>query len=109
MDDRRIKKRVVFLLFYLVFACTVTVSVQLVGLYLVFTTLIVPALATRRFGRYRIAAALALAAAGYLAGLLVSAVTDLPTGPAIVWTLVLLAIPVFAFGSRSAAVPGEHA
>ena len=30
--------------FYLLFACTVTVSVQLVGLYLVFTTLILPAL-----------------------------------------------------------------
>ena len=31
-------------LFYVVFACAATVSVQLVGLYLVFTTLIVPAL-----------------------------------------------------------------
>ena len=30
--------------FYLVFACAVTLSVQLVGLYLVFATLIVPAL-----------------------------------------------------------------
>src|SRR5688572_2687144 len=32
--------------FYLLFAVAVTISVQLVGLYLVFTTLIVPALAT---------------------------------------------------------------
>jgi zinc/manganese transport system permease protein len=96
-------------LFYLVFALAATVSVQLVGLYLVFTTLIVPALATRRFGRYRIAAALALAAAGYLAGLVVSAVTDLPAGPAIVWTMALLAIPVFALGSRSAGAQGARA
>src|SRR5205814_3442344 len=33
--------------FYLLFACAVTAAVQLVGVYLVFTTLIVPALATR--------------------------------------------------------------
>src|SRR6185503_19828848 len=32
--------------FYLLFAATVTISVQLVGLYLVFASLIVPALAT---------------------------------------------------------------
>src|SRR4029450_8102524 len=34
--------------FYVLFAVAVTVSVQLVGLYLVFATLIVPPLATRR-------------------------------------------------------------
>src|SRR5471030_1354308 len=32
--------------FYVLFACAVTVSVQLVGLYLVFATLVIPALAT---------------------------------------------------------------
>ena len=85
-------------LFYVVFACAATISVQLVGLYLVFATLIVPALATRRFHRYRIAAAYALAAGAYLLGLIASALTDLPTGPAIVWMMALLAIPVFSFG-----------
>src|ERR1700704_907506 len=35
--------------FYVLFAVTVTVSVQLVGVYLVFTTLIVPAIATYRY------------------------------------------------------------
>lgn len=94
-------------LFYVVFACAATVSVQLVGLYLVFATLIVPALATRRFARYRIAAAYALAGAGYFAGLLVSAVTDLPTGPAIVWMMALLAIPVFALARRGDALPAH--
>ena len=86
-------------LFYVVFACAVTVSVQLVGLYLVFTTLIVPALATRRLARHRLAAAYILSGAGYLAGLILSAVTDLPTGPAIVCVMTLLAIPVFALAS----------
>ena len=46
--------------FYVLFAVAVTVSVQLVGLYLVFATLIVPPLATRRLARGRLAAAWAL-------------------------------------------------
>jgi zinc/manganese transport system permease protein len=82
--------------FYLLFACTVTVSVQLVGLYLVFTTLIVPALATRRFVRGRVTIGYALSAAGYALGLVVSTVTDWPSGPAIVWVMTALAAIVFA-------------
>ena len=68
--------------FYLLFACAVTLSVQLVGVYLVFATLIIPALATRR-----LSVAYVLAALGYGAGLILSALSDLPTGPAIVCTL----------------------
>lgn len=89
--------------FYLMFAVAVTISVQLVGLYLVFTTLIVPALATRRLARHRLSAAYAVSAGGYVLGLIVSAYTDLPTGPAIVCTMVALAIPVFALGPRARA------
>ncbi len=87
--------------FYLLFACSVTASVQLVGLYLVFTTLIVPALATRHLGRHRITVGYALAAAGYALGLVVSALSDWPSGPAIVWVMTAIAIGVFAaFASR---------
>lgn len=86
--------------FYLLFACAVTVSVQLVGLYLVFTTLIVPALATRRIVRWRLAFSYALGAVGYALGLVVSALTDWPSGPAIVWVMTALAIVVFAFAPR---------
>ena len=86
--------------FYVSFAVAVTISVQLVGLYLVFTTLIVPALATRRMKRLRLAAAYALSAGGYGIGLVVSSVTDLPSGPAIVWVMAALAVPVFAFSAR---------
>ena len=67
--------------FYLLFACAVTVSVQLVGIYLVFATLIVPALATRHMQRGRLGACYLLGALGYAVGLALSAVTDLPTGP----------------------------
>jgi zinc/manganese transport system permease protein len=74
--------------FYGLFALAITVSVQLVGVYLVFASLIVPALATAGMrGRGRLAAAYGIGAAGYVAGLVLSAVLDLPSGALIVWTL----------------------
>lgn len=85
--------------FYLLFAAAVTVSVQLVGLYLVFTTLIVPALATHRLRGARLVICYALSTCGYALGLLGSAVFDLPSGAVIVWVMALLAVPVFAYGS----------
>lgn len=81
--------------FYVLFACAVTISVQLVGLYLVFTTLIVPALAVRRLKRHRLAIGYALSAAGYVLGLMLSTVTDLPSGPTVVWTMTILAVISF--------------
>jgi zinc/manganese transport system permease protein len=89
--------------FYLLFAVAVTASVQLVGLYLVFTTLIVPALATHQMARGRLAACYALGATGYALGLLASAALDLPSGAVVVWALALLALPVFAWGTRRSA------
>ena len=81
--------------FYLLFACAVTISVQLVGLYLVFATLIVPALATRRLARFRLAACYLLGAAAYALGLALSLASDLPPGPLIVCAITLLGIAVF--------------
>jgi zinc/manganese transport system permease protein len=86
--------------FYVLFALAVTVSVQLVGLYLVFATLIVPPLATRRMTRGRLAASWTLAAAGYALGLVLSTALDLPSGPAIVWVLVALALAFYAATAR---------
>jgi len=92
--------------FYALFAVAVTVSVQLVGLYLVFATLIVPPLATRRMGQRRLAAAWSLGHAGYAVGLVASTALDLPTGPVIVWVLVALALVwQAATRPRQAAVP----
>lgn len=85
--------------FYTLFAIAVTVSVQLVGLYLVFTTLIVPAYATRRLKRYRLGVAYVHGALGYILGIGFSLVSDLPPGPLIVCTMTVLAIPVFAASS----------
>jgi zinc/manganese transport system permease protein len=76
------------LLFYGLFALAITASVQLVGVYLVFASLIVPALATAGMsGPRRLATAYAIGAAGYVVGLACSAVFDLPSGAMIVWTL----------------------
>ena len=86
--------------FYLLFAVAVTVSVQLVGLYLVFATLIVPALATHQLRQARLAVCYALGAGGYAFGLWASAVFDLPSGAVIVWAMAALAIVVFALSSR---------
>jgi zinc/manganese transport system permease protein len=82
--------------FYLLFACTVTVSVQLVGLYLVFSSLIIPPLATRHLERRRLPVSYALGALGYALGLGISVIFDLPSGPVVVWVLALLGIVVHA-------------
>ena len=82
--------------FYLLFACAVTASVQLVGVYLVFATLIVPALATLRFARWRLAAAYGVAGLAYAAGLVLSLVSDMPPGPLIVCAMAALGLAVFA-------------
>jgi zinc/manganese transport system permease protein len=75
--------------FYALFALAVTASVQLVGVYLVFASLIVPALATHKLRRRRMLIAYAVGVLGYAAGLLLSVWLDLPTGAAIVWMMAL--------------------
>jgi len=86
--------------FYALFACTVTVSVQLVGVYLVFATLIIPPLATRSLARRRLAAAWGVGIAGYAIGVLVSTMLDLPTGAVVVWTLAIVGLLTHAALAR---------
>jgi zinc/manganese transport system permease protein len=78
--------------FYALFALAVTASVQLVGVYLVFTSLIVPALSTFRAEKRRKLFGFGIGIAGYAAGLLLSMWFDLPTGAAIVWAMATIAI-----------------
>jgi zinc/manganese transport system permease protein len=80
--------RLAGLWFYGLFALAITASVQLVGVYLVFASLIVPALATAGLrGRAGLAWAYAIGVLGYVGGLAASAVLDLPSGALIVWAL----------------------
>jgi zinc/manganese transport system permease protein len=79
--------------FYGAFALAITASVQLVGVYLVFSSLIIPALATRNVsGPRRYLAGYGLGVAGYAVGLALSALFDLPSGAVIVCTLAACAV-----------------
>ena len=79
--------------FYVIFAFAVTASVQFVGVYLVFASLIIPALATQRLhGTQRLVTGYLLGALAFIAGIVLSALFDLPTGAVIVWTMAMLAI-----------------
>lgn len=87
--------------FYLLFALAVTVSVQLVGVYLVFASLIVPALGVRQHPeRRRLPLAYAIGLGGYALGLVLSSLFDLPSGALIVWCLSVLAVLVHASSPR---------
>lgn len=78
--------------FYAAFAVLVTASVQLAGVYLVFATLVLPALATRTLpGRRGLVLGYVHAAGAYLAGLAAAVAWDLPPGPAVVLALAALA------------------
>jgi len=86
-------------IFYVLFALSVTTSVQLVGVYLVFASLIIPALATRHI--QGLSTGYVIGAIGYLFGLIWSFYSDLPTGPVVVWTMAAGALIFFLLGKFS--------
>ena len=90
--------------FYLLFGLSVTASVQMVGVYLVFSSLIVPALASRNATRFRLTKAYAVSGLGYFFGLIASTMFDLPTGAIIVWAMAIVGIG-FSSLERGAARP----
>jgi zinc/manganese transport system permease protein len=74
--------------FYMLFALAVTASVQLVGVYLVFSSLIMPAIAVRNWPQSKkVMAGYLIGAIAYALGLALSAIFDLPSGAVIVWCL----------------------
>jgi zinc/manganese transport system permease protein len=79
------------MMFYLSFALAVTASVQLIGVYLVFASLIIPALAVMH-SRRPLAWGYVVGIVGYTLGLVASALFDLPSGAIIVWTLAAAAL-----------------
>ena len=89
--------------FYILFAFAVTASVQLVGIYLVFASLIVPAMATRHYlASKRIGVAYLNGVLAYALGLLAASVWDLPAGAVIVWAMVAVGLLVYALGPPKA-------
>lgn len=84
--------------FYLLFALTVTASVQLVGVLLVFTSLIAPAVATRALvGWPRLLFAYLSGATGYALGLGLSLYADLPAGATVVCCMCLISMASLLF------------
>lgn len=85
--------------FYVLFALAVTSSVQLVGVLLVFASLIAPAVASHALpAPRRWMLAFGVGVAGYAIGLAASLMFDLPAGAAVVCALGVLAglsLPVF--------------
>ncbi|MCL5061203.1 MAG: metal ABC transporter permease [Candidatus Thermoplasmatota archaeon] len=97
--------------FYLVFALAITASVQLVGVYLVFASLILPALAVRSLAvRPALQGGWTAGALAYAAGLAASALFDWPAGPAIVLALAgfTLSTPLARTVLRVAANRGQR-
>jgi len=85
--------------FYLIFALSITLSVQIVGIYLVFASLIIPALSTVKWhGNLRYMIAFLIGSVSYVGGLCLSMVTDMPSAPLIVWCLAV-------FGFVAALIP----
>lgn len=80
------------LFFYILFALSITASVQLVGVYLVFASLIIPALAIRKLKKYALFTGYLIGLSGYVLGLVLAALLDLPAGAMIVYTLATIAI-----------------
>lgn len=78
------------LVFYILFASAVTLSVQLVGVYLVFASLIIPAFFMKLANHEdKILHTYLIGVAGYASGLLGSTLFDLPAGAMIVWSLAI--------------------
>ena len=74
--------------FYPLFAIVITLSTQLVGVYLVFASLIIPALASQN-ARRPLMTAYFIGIFGYIAGLMLSALLDFPSGAMIAWCLAI--------------------
>ena len=88
-------------LFYILFALAITASVQLVGVYLVFASLIIPALAAyHQASKKALVIAYSVGVSGYAIGLVGSSLFDLPSGSMIVWALAFCWIVFVSFSRR---------
>ena len=71
--------------FFAVFALVITASVQLVGVYVVFASLILPALAVNTLQSRHARLSIVCGSIAVLGGIMVSTLLDLPAGPVLVF------------------------
>ena len=76
--------------FFVLFALVVTASVQLVGVYVVFASLILPALAVNTMRTHKTAVAIGAGVLAVVIGTTASAVHDLPAGPVLVFSFAIV-------------------
>lgn len=82
-------------LFYPAFAIAIPSSVQIIGVYLVFATLIIPAMTVNATSLKNVSYAFLIGLFSYAIGLLISMLTDLPAGPLIIWVMAISGIAYF--------------
>ncbi len=87
--------------FYPAFAILVSLSVPLLGVYLVFTALIVPAIIRAALPGLSRARAITGCSLAWAVGLLVSLLADLPSGPCVVMAMLALAGLCLALSRRN--------
>jgi len=94
--------------FYVLFALAVTASVQLVGVYLVFSSLIMPALAVRHAATGRqLPLAWGAGALAYALGLVLSAMLDMPSGAVVVMAMALICMLLASLIRKRPDTPAE--
>ena len=82
-------------LFYPLFAITIPFSVSMIGVYLVFASLIFPALAVARQNKNQISTGIIISILAYISGLFFSYLFDWPAGPAIILLLSIISFLAF--------------
>lgn len=78
--------------FFVIFALVITASVQLVGVYVVFASLILPALAVNSWQKASAGAAVACGTIAVILGIGISTLSDLPAGPVLVFSYALMTV-----------------
>jgi zinc/manganese transport system permease protein len=88
-------------LFYPLFAITIPFSVSMIGVYLVFASLIFPALAVAKLNNYKMTIGILISITSYLLGLISSFIFDWPAGPAIVLFLSIISFIPYTIKRRN--------
>ena len=78
--------------FFVLFALVATASVQMVGVYVVFASLILTALAVNTMRGGRTGVAIVMGMVAVIAGIVVSTRLDLPAGPVLVFSFAIAAV-----------------
>ena len=90
------------ILFYFLFPVTITFSVQIAGIYLVFASLIMPAVATIQISeKLKLLCGYVVALISIILGLILAVIFDLPTGPMIVCAYFVISVLLLLSTYRS--------